>query len=266
MTWRDVFFAHWPVSPEVVQSQLPPELAVDTYDGRAWLGVVAFRMDPIKPRGSPVGLTFGELNLRTYVTPAEDTIERERDANTHLAPASGSGVEADSDSGFGPDFDSGSRSGSRSGSGPGPGIYFFNLDASDRLSVAVARRLFELPYYTAAMDLSRRGTEVRFRSRRTHPGAPPNRFAATYRPTGDPFEAEPGSIEAFLVERYRFYTAKQGLAVGEIDHDPWRLQPAEASIETNTCFEANGFDRPDGDPLVHYSRTLPVSAGRLRRC
>jgi uncharacterized protein YqjF (DUF2071 family) len=243
MTWRDVLFAHWPVAPSVVEEKLPTGLAVDTHDGQAWLGVVAFRMDPIKPRYSPIGLTFGECNLRTYVT------------------------HTDTDSDPGSDSSSGPQSGpdSSSAPGPGPGIYFFNLDASDRLSVTLARQLFQLPYYTATMDVSRRGEEVRFRSRRTHSGASPNRFAATYQPTGEPFRAEAGSIEAFLAERYRFYTAAgDDLAVGEIDHDPWQLQPAEATIETNTCFEANGFEGPEGEPLLHYSRTLPVSAGRLR--
>jgi hypothetical protein len=238
MTWRDVLFAHWPVAPAIVEAKLPSGLAVDTYDGQAYLGVVAFRMDPIKPRYSPIGLAFGECNLRTYVTPTTDATRTGSDPDTDL--------DANVD--------------------PGPGIYFFNLDASDRLSVALARRLFHLPYYTARMDVSRRGEEVRFHSRRTHSGVPPNRFAATYRPTDEPFEARTGSIEAFLAERYRFYTATgDGLAVGEIGHDPWQLQPAEATIETNTSFEANGFERPDGEPLLHYSRTLPVSAGRLRR-
>lgn len=235
MTWRDVLFAHWSVPPRVVESQLPAGLAVDTYDDRAYLGVVCFRMDPIKPRYAPLGLTFGECNLRTYVTPAEGV--RTTAAN------------------------------------PGSGIYFFNLDASDRLSVAVARRLFDLPYYTATMEITRRGEGVDFRSRRTHRGAPPNRFAATYRPTGESKNAKTGSIEAFLAERYRFYTAGvdgsdegRGLAVGEIDHDPWKLSPAEATIETNTLFESNGFDEPEGEPLLHYSRELPVRAGRLRQC
>jgi len=236
MTWRDVLFAHWSLPPDVVESHLPAELAVDTYDGRAYLGVVAFRMDPIKPRYAPLGLTFGECNLRTYVTPADGV--RTTDATD----------AADTN--------------------PGPGIYFFNLDASDRLSVEVARRLFDLPYYTAEMDVTHRGEETRFRSRRTHRGAPPNRFAATYRPTGEPERTTPGSIEAFLAERYRFYTTdeKRGLAVGEIEHDPWELCPAEATIETLTCFEANGFEKPEGEPLLHYSRELPVRAGRLRRC
>jgi uncharacterized protein len=227
MVWRDVLFAHWPVPPAVVDDSLPPELLADTYDGEAWLGVVAFRMDPIKPRFSPVGLTFDELNLRTYVRPADSEDEESTDPT----------------------------------GGPG-GIYFYNLDASDRLSVTIARTLFDLPYYTADSQVTRRGETVRFRSRRTHPNAPPNRFGATYRPTGDAFRPDPGSKAAFLTERYRFYTASDGLAVGEIGHDPWTLRLAAATIETNTLFESNGFEIPEGDPLVHYSRALPVEAAR----
>ncbi len=68
MTWRDVLFAHWGVDPGLVQPRLPDGIDVDTHDGRAWLGVVAFVMEDIRPSALPRGLTFPELNLRTYVT------------------------------------------------------------------------------------------------------------------------------------------------------------------------------------------------------
>jgi uncharacterized protein YqjF (DUF2071 family) len=67
MEWRNLLFAHWPVPVEVVAESLPSDLSVDTYDGSAWLGVVPFKMADIRPRGSPVGWSFHELNLRTYV-------------------------------------------------------------------------------------------------------------------------------------------------------------------------------------------------------
>jgi hypothetical protein len=41
--------------------------------------------------------------------------------------------------------------------------------------------------------------------------------------------------------------------------------PAELSIRENTLFDANGFDRPDGEPAVHGFRSIDVSAGRLER-
>ena len=44
-------------------------------------------------------------------------------------------------------------------------------------------------------------------------------FGARYRPVGDPFTAEPGSLEHFLTERYCIYTADGGrLYRAELHH------------------------------------------------
>ncbi|WP_254837632.1 hypothetical protein [Natronomonas marina] len=32
-----------------------------------------------------------------------------------------------------------------------------------------------------------------------------------------------------------------------------------------TCFEANGFQRPAGDPLLHFAAPIDVTAGRVHR-
>jgi uncharacterized protein YqjF (DUF2071 family) len=70
-TWRDLLFAHWPVPPEEVRPLVPASLPLDIRDGKAWVGVVPFRMTGIRLRGLPPvpGLSaFPELNVRTYVT------------------------------------------------------------------------------------------------------------------------------------------------------------------------------------------------------
>ncbi len=70
-TLEDVLFAHWRVEPAALARLLPPELAVDTFDGEAWLGVVALRVTNLRLRGLPPlpGLSsFAELNVRTYVS------------------------------------------------------------------------------------------------------------------------------------------------------------------------------------------------------
>jgi hypothetical protein len=70
-TWRDLLFAHWPLPPEEVRSRVPASLPLDLRDGKAWIGVVPFRMTGIRLRGLPPvpGLSaFPELNVRTYVT------------------------------------------------------------------------------------------------------------------------------------------------------------------------------------------------------
>lgn len=68
--WSDLLFAHWPVPVEVLRPRIPERLEIDTYDGTAWLGVVPFRMEGVRPRGLPAVpwlSRFPELNLRTYV-------------------------------------------------------------------------------------------------------------------------------------------------------------------------------------------------------
>ena len=70
MRWEDVAFLHWAYDPAVVQQLLPRGLEVDTHDGRAWIGLVAFRMADVRGPGTPAlpGLsTFPEINVRTYV-------------------------------------------------------------------------------------------------------------------------------------------------------------------------------------------------------
>ncbi len=68
--WKDLTFVHFPYDPEVVQRRLPPGLVVDTFEGRAWVGLVAFHMEGIRlPYLPPVPYlgTFPETNVRTYV-------------------------------------------------------------------------------------------------------------------------------------------------------------------------------------------------------
>jgi hypothetical protein len=71
MQWLDLLFIHWPVRQEVLQPFIPAGLELETFDGRAWLGVVPFQMAGVRPRFIPPlpwVSAFAELNLRTYVT------------------------------------------------------------------------------------------------------------------------------------------------------------------------------------------------------
>lgn len=70
-TWHDLLFIHWPVPAAQLQPYVPAGLTLDTFERRAWVGVVPFRMSNIHPRGLPPvrGFdAFPELNVRTYVT------------------------------------------------------------------------------------------------------------------------------------------------------------------------------------------------------
>lgn len=68
--WNNTVFLHWPVKPEHLRPLVPSDLEVDTIDGNAWISIVAFSMEQIRPRGImafPPISNFPELNVRTYV-------------------------------------------------------------------------------------------------------------------------------------------------------------------------------------------------------
>lgn len=74
MSWRDLLFLHFPMDPYDVQQMLPKGLTVDTFPDengleRAWIGLVPFRMEGVRPRGVPTIRAcsdFPETNVRTY--------------------------------------------------------------------------------------------------------------------------------------------------------------------------------------------------------
>jgi uncharacterized protein YqjF (DUF2071 family) len=222
---RDVLFAHWPVAPEAVERVVPDPLEVETFDGSAWVSVLALETRSVTPgdlslpggdwRGVP------QLNLRTYVS---------------------AGGEA--------------------------GVYFLSLDSDSRTAVTVGREVFGLPFSHARMRVTRRGEETTFRSRRTGGDGPPAVFGARYRPTGERYRADAGTLEATCVEQHRYYLSTPegrrpalrrvdatdgAVSVGRIERDPWELRPVTASVRRNTLFAAAGLPAPSADPVVHYS-------------
>lgn len=141
--------------------------------------------------------------------------------------------------------------------GQRPGVYFFSLDAANPLAVEVARRWYQLPYFNARMRMRADGEWINYASRRTHRGALLAEFRGRYRPVGEVYHAQPGSLEHWLTERYCLYTLTQGQVYrGEIHHGPWPLQPAQAEIELNTMAEAHGLNLPARPPLLHFARWI----------
>ena len=70
MRWEALTYLHWDVEPSAVQALLPEGLRPDIIDGRAWVGLIPFRMAGIRLRGLGLPLpssTFAETNVRTYV-------------------------------------------------------------------------------------------------------------------------------------------------------------------------------------------------------
>lgn len=215
VTGRDVLFAHWPVEPSRLRPHVPDSLSLDTFDGSAWLSVLALENTGAAP-GSitpPAGLRRGapQINLRTYVT-----LDGE------------------------------------------PGVYFLSLDTGSRAVAEVGRRVFGLPFRHTRTRLRRRDGSVLVSSRRA--GAA---FDARYRPEGESRTARPDSVESFCIERVRYFLppgeargfpgGDETVVVGRIEREPWTLRPVDATIRTNTLFEAAGLERPGSDPTLLYS-------------
>lgn len=223
--WRDLLFLHWEYSAKEIQATLPEGLAVDTFEGRAYLGVVPFLMRNIRPRFLPAvpGISnFLELNLRTYV--------RDR-----------SGV---------------------------PGVWFYSLDANQRLAVEIARRLFHLPYQHAKMKSTRTAEGmICFESVRTGAPADGRRCVFNYAPGAALPPQSGGSLEFFLVERYLLYSnAPDGLRRGAVHHEPYPLCHAELTEWDENLLPMNGFS-PTGRPADHVvmSRGVDVDIYPLER-
>jgi uncharacterized protein YqjF (DUF2071 family) len=140
-----------------------------------------------------------------------------------------------------------------------PGIYFFSLDAARLAAVIAARRGYRLPYFHAEMSARRRGSSVRYESKRIDSSGPPAQLRARYGPSGPRLPIDDGSLERWLSERYCLYVVDQrGRALrGEIHHSPWPLQPARATVEVNTMVSPLGIGLGP-DPLLHYSSRQDV--------
>jgi uncharacterized protein YqjF (DUF2071 family) len=142
--------------------------------------------------------------------------------------------------------------------GRDPGVWFFSLEAANRLAVIVARRRWQLNYHFARMTIDRQFNQVRYASRRLWPGTQgataeidvsigpllgsdqPSRILAAGM-------AAPGSLEHFLIERYLLYAQANGrrLRRGQVHHAPYAIRSAQLLQCDESLLAANGIERPD---------------------
>lgn len=219
--WSHILFLHWQWDPVEIQRSLPPGLIVDTFQGKAWLGVLPSYVSGTRPRlGPPVpGLSnFLQLNVRTYV------------------------------------FDAQGR----------PGVWCYSLDANQWLAVTLGRAWFCLPYEHATIkaSLEKSSGRVDYQVRRQGYDSE-SRFV--YEPADDPgsaaSEAKPGSLEFFLIERYRLfaYQRTRGLFTGRVAHEPYLIGRAEVTAWDDVILKLSGFDLSGSAPdHIALTRALDV--------
>jgi uncharacterized protein len=187
--WRRFAFLHFAVEPAELAPHVPYPL--ELFDGRAWVSLVSFRLENMRPAASWIPPALGRcllraisdhsfLNVRTYVR----------------GPA-------------------------------GPGIHFIAEWINNPISLRCGPIAYGLPYRLAVMErhelpgtgLQRIAVHDRASRRSAHMIVP----AA---PESEPRETAPGSLDAFLLERTIAYTHRRG--VGRwfaVEHPRWTASP-----------------------------------------
>lgn len=213
-----------------LQALVPPQLTIDTFDGKAYVGLIPFTLSGVRPVLTPPIpwlSSFHEINVRTYV-------HRDgRDPGVwffSLDTSSALAVEA-------------ARA-------------FYKLPYfHSKIDFAVSGD--PLP-------------AIEFVSRRDDPaGAQPAGSRIVYRPIEGPVApAPPGTVEHFLVERYVLYSTDQDhqLYRARVHHEPYPIQRAEVPELEETLIWAAGIRRASSVPLRHYARGVSVGVDALEKC
>ncbi|TGK26406.1 YqjF family protein [Leptospira stimsonii] len=214
--WEELAFLHWEIPKEFLDEVLPKDLEADLFDGKAYIGLVPFRMRGVRPiylPPLPWLSYFPELNVRTYVK-----------------------------------------------NGDKPGVFFFSLDAGNRLVVEIARKFFYLPYLNAKISIRREDNQKEFFSMRKDHRAATAEFHAEYKPISEVYRSKPGTLENWLTERYCLYSqdSKGRIYRGEVHHVPWPLQKGKCIIRKNALLQSHGIRIREDTFLVHYSESIQV--------
>jgi len=141
------------------------------------------------------------------------------------------------------------------------GIWFFSLDATSRFAVRAARRGLHLPYIDARIATTWTDGRCAYQSERAWRGDA-SRFAAEVRFGGVARQAEIGSLDYWLAERYCFFSVDgRGRSMrGDIIHEPWPLYDATPLIHTNELLAAADIEPIVEVPLAHASPGVTTHA------
>jgi uncharacterized protein YqjF (DUF2071 family) len=224
--WRELLFLPWAVPAESVRPLVPLALDLDLFEGRAFVGLVAFTMCGVRPVGLPPvhGLSnFHETNIRTYVHHAG------RNPGVwffSLDAASAVAVRL--------------------------ARWLFHLPYHH------AGMFLEREAKAGSSPIIYAGV-------RRWPAPVPASYAIRGEISGPVAPARPGTLEHFLAERYILYCqARRQLFQGRVHHTPYPLQSARVVSLDETLLRAAGITRPAGEPLAHFASGVDVDVFALR--
>jgi|GEM_PF-26473 len=138
------------------------------------------------------------------------------------------------------------------------GVFFLTLEAKSLVTCNFAPRTYGLPYRYAKGNVKRSGDKWNWRSSRNNGQF---KLAGTTEVIGEQMQAQPGSLEEFLFERYSLYTSHKGsLRRGYTHHNKWKFQLAKVELTENSLTESFnlGIDELLTPELVHYSDGVRV--------
>ncbi|MEM6750150.1 MAG: DUF2071 domain-containing protein [Planctomycetota bacterium] len=133
------------------------------------------------------------------------------------------------------------------------GVWFYSLDAHQAVAVWIARTLFRLPYHRAFIRQEVSGEHRRYFWQRGRPRTPSMQPAFAYDAPSeaDCRPAEPGTLDHFLVERYRLWSGgenQERLFHGQVRHTPYRVGPPSLEQWDDRLFGLNGLAPPGRAP------------------
>ncbi|TGM07293.1 DUF2071 domain-containing protein [Leptospira barantonii] len=218
--WEELAFLHWEIPQKFLEEILPKGLEADTYQGKAYIGLVPFRMKGVRPiylPPLPWISNFPELNVRTYVK--------------NLGKDSKPGVyffSLDADNRFVVEI---ARS-------------FFHLpylNADIKLKGTQTQKEF------LCHRKDSRAIHGEFNAT-YHP------VSEVYH--SSPGTLEHWLTERYCL----YSKDPQGrIYRGDVHHRPWPLQKAECIVHRNTILESHKIPLLSSSPLVHYSNSIKVA-------
>lgn len=142
-----------------------------------------------------------------------------------------------------------------------PGIWFLSAHADNGWAIRLAKQLTPMPYVQAEMCYRRRGEALEFRAACASP--PAAKLALKFSPLIDQETSIEGTLDSWLLERYRLYIQDRTrrLLQADVVHDPWVTQDVEVSVSENNLGELVGLDLSGAPARVHFSAGVQARFG-----
>ena len=228
--WHHLLFLHWEIPLSELQALLPAGLDLDTFEGKAYVGLVPFTLTGVRPILTPPLpwiSSFHEVNVRTYVH------RNGRDPGVWFFSLDASSSIA---------------------------------VAAARAAYKLPYFHSHIDFSASSEAIP----QIEFRSRRDDSrGAMPASAHARYAPNDTPVTRAPvGSLEFFLVERYVLYTIDEehNLYRARVHHQPYPVQRADLRELDDTLVWAAGIRKQEEPQHRHYAREVNVKIYLLERC